>query len=810
MGDLNAKVGEGRQGEVVGQYGLGRRNERGDRWVEWCSEKRQVILNTYFKQHPRRRWTWISPQNQHGVRYENQIDYITINHRFRNSITKCKTYPGADGGSGCDHVPVVADMKIKLKTIKRHKQKPRRDWNVLKIEEVKKAFQLETKNRYEILAEVETEEGEQLAEEQWSRIQEALQLATEKIIPEKRRVAREKWMTEEILEIMEERRLLKGQTERYREKDRQIKRKCKERKEEWLKERCDEIEQLQRSNSKEMYEKINELTGKKRATRNSIIKDIQGNVVTEQDQVLQVWEQYIKTLYDDNRGEKPILEEIEGPEIMKEEIQIAMKGMRKGKAVGEDEISVEMLEALEEFGVEKVTKIANTIYESGYIPQQMREAKFIVIPKKKGTLECEKHRTISIISQVAKIILRVIRNRINSKINENVNEEQYGFRKGKGTINAIFGLRMMIERCIEMQKNVYLCFIDFEKAFDTVKHENMIEMLKEIHLDGKDVRLISNLYWDQKAAVEIENERTSWVEIKRGIRQGCVLSPDMFSLYGQRCMEELEEMEGISIGGRNVNNIRYADDTVLIADSEAKLQRLVDALDTSCREKGLKINKNKTEVMGITKAKERLTVRINVQGNPVKQVNEFKYLGSIITEEGSSEKDIKIRIAIAKTAFGKLKKLLTNISMNFQLRVRLLQSHVWSTLLYGCEGWTLKKHTVEKLEAAEMWFLRRMFRVPWTARETNEAILNRAGMQRSLIKTIRRRQLKFLGHTLRSEGLEKCCLLGRVEGRRARGRQRIKYMDSIVQFLGDGRRTVDLIRLAGDRSRWRSMIADVT
>ena len=266
----------------------------------------------------------------------------------------------------------------------------------------------------------------------------------------------------------------------------------------------------------------------------------------------------------------------------------------------------------------------------------------------------------------------------------------------------------------------------------------------------------------------------------------------MFSLYGQRCMEELEEMDGIRMGGRNVNNIRYADDTVLIADSEAKLQGLVNELETSCREKGLKINKTKTETMGITKVKEGIRVRINVQGNPVKQVKEFKYLGSIITDEGTSDKEVRTRIAIAKAAFGNLKKLLTNITMSFQLRFRLLQSHIWSTLLYGCEGWTLKKNIIDKLEAAEMWFLRRMFRIPWTARETNEAILNRAGTGRSLIKTIRRRQLKFLGHTLRSEGLEKCCLLGRVEGRRARGRQRTKYMDSIVQFLGDGWRASSL------------------
>ena len=118
MGDLNAKVG-GEQDplqEIVGEHGLGERNYRGDLWVDWCATDEQVIMNTWFQHHQRHLYTWKSPGD--GVR--NQIDYITMNKRFRNAITQVKGYPGADCGS--DHVPIVATMKVKLRTLKRKKE----------------------------------------------------------------------------------------------------------------------------------------------------------------------------------------------------------------------------------------------------------------------------------------------------------------------------------------------------------------------------------------------------------------------------------------------------------------------------------------------------------------------------------------------------------------------------------------------------------------------------------------------------------------------------------------------------------------
>ena len=314
-------------------------------------------------------------------------------------------------------------------------------------------------------------------------------------------------------------------------------------------------------------------------------------------------------------------------------------------------------------------------------------------------------------------------------------------------------IRTITERCIEKQKNLFMCFIDLEKAFDTVKHEKLIETLRKFMVDDKDLRLITNLYWQQRAVVKVGDEASEWIDIQQGVRQGCVLSPDLFSLYTQLVMDELKDMEGVRIGGRNLNNIRYADDMVMIADSEDTLQELVSKLDEECKKMGLRINKNKTESMGVTKESGRLPVNITLEGVPIKQVNSFRYLGSLVSEDGKCDAEIRARIGMAKTNFGKMRSILSNLSLSIGLRLRLLKSYIWSTLLYGCESWTIKAESQRKLEATEMWFLRRMLRVPWTARRTNAEVLQMTGVSRELMKTIRKRQLGHLGHVLRSSSL---------------------------------------------------------
>ena len=128
---------------------------------------------------------------------------------------------------------------------------------------------------------------------------------------------------------------------------------------------------------------------------------------------------------------------------------------------------MEMITALEDLGIHVLTKLANMIYDTGIFPDELSKSIFIAIPQTIGTTECELHRTISIMSHVTKTFLRVILITASSKVRPEISEEQYGFIQDKGTHNAIYILRTLVERAIKMQRDIFLCFIDYSKAFES-------------------------------------------------------------------------------------------------------------------------------------------------------------------------------------------------------------------------------------------------------------------------------------------------------------------------------------------------------
>ena len=160
------------------------------------------------------------------------------------------------------------------------------------------------------------------------------------------------------------------------------------------------------------------------------------------------------------------------------------------------------------------------------------------------------------------------------------------------------------------------------------------------------------------------------------------------------------------------------------------------------------------------------------------QVQSFKYLGTIITADGRCNVEVKSRIAQGKSAFHKMKSILCNKSLSLALRKQCLQTYIKPILLYGSEAWTINKATKQRLHATEMWFLRRMMKISWTAKITNENVLKEANEKRRLITDLRKRQSKFIGHVLRKRKIEHLVTTGKILGKRDRGRQCEKILDS--------------------------------
>ncbi|GFO31954.1 RNA-directed DNA polymerase from mobile element jockey-like [Plakobranchus ocellatus] len=207
-----------------------------------------------------------------------------------------------------------------------------------------------------------------------------------------------------------------------------------------------------------MYRNIEEITGKRTFLSTGCIKAMNGDIIIDKEKILERWAEYIRELFKDDRKDHNIMKNnFAGPLIMKEEVETAIKKMKHGKATGPDNISVELIEALEDFGNGKVTHLLNEIYDTGQIPTDLSKSIFIAWPKKPGATECELHRTISLMSHITKILLKIIMLRIRNKIKLEIAEEQCEFVEDKGTSNAIYILRTLIERALEVQKKMYIC-----------------------------------------------------------------------------------------------------------------------------------------------------------------------------------------------------------------------------------------------------------------------------------------------------------------------------------------------------------------
>ena len=399
------------------------------------------------------------------------------------------------------------------------------------------------------------------------------------------------------------------------------------------------------------------------------------------------------------------------------------------------------------------------------------------------------------------IFLKVIQERINHKINKEVGSNQFGSRAGSGTREGLFCFNTIAQKHIEVNQDLYTCFIDYSKAFDRIHHATLVECLERIGVDGKDIRIIANLYWHQKAAIKIDDELSPFTEIQRGVRQGCVLSPYLFNIYTEFIFREAEELEGITINGHNINNLRYVDDTALIASDEEKLQRLVDIVKECSSKAGLDMNAKKTKTMIISKKPENeKKVNILIDGEPLEQVQKFKYLGTQVTEDGRSETELNSRIGAAKTKFSIMSTILTSRHLSIALKVRVLGCYVFSVFSYGSEAWTLTKTMEEKIDAFEMWCLRRMGGVSWKEKKTNEEVLKKLKTERKLLKTIKQRKLRYFGHVKRQDGFLKMTMEGRIEGRRTRGRPRTTWADNVEEWTGRSKQ--ECTRAAADRQRW--------
>src|SRR5574337_960146 len=195
-------------------------------------------------------------------------------------------------------------------------------------------------------------------------------------------------------------------------------------------------------------------------------------------------------------------------------------------------------------------------------------------------------------------MLKILQARLQQYLNRELSVVQAGFRKGRGIRDQIANICWITEKAREFQKNIYFYFIEYGKAFDCVDHNKLWKILKEMGIPDHQTCLLRNLYAGQEATVRTGHGTTDWFHIGKGVCQGCILSPCLFNLYAEYIMRNpgLDEAQaGTKIARRNINNLRYADDTTLMAESKEVKSLLMNVKDKS-KKVGLKLNIQKTKI----------------------------------------------------------------------------------------------------------------------------------------------------------------------------------------------------------------------
>ena len=405
--------------------------------------------------------------------------------------------------------------------------------------------------------------------------------------------------------------------------------------------REEEIQKKEKENPRQMWRMVHRMLGQEKAAIPDKIT-FKGQVV-EGEERDRAW----MMMFQDNT-QQPVAREVENwvssrlvanwnstyqegdnrldAPITQEEVVWAVRHAKSGKAAGIDGIPTELLKQSGEQMKSALWRVFWSVYESEKVPREWAQGMIVPIPKNTDTSKMENFRGITLLSVVGKMFVSILNRRLTRWLREQkvLVDEQAGFREGYGTADQVFILSELIQRQRRRKKKWILAFLDIKRAYDVVWRDLLWEEMWKVGIRGKLWRVLQNLYQCTESCVAVDGKQTQWSKSEVGLRQGCVMSPTIFSIFINRLAENLKQIgKGIKWNDRQFKLLLFADDIVLMAQDEGDMQRMLDMAYECSQSMRFQFNAQKCKVM--RSGKERTTWKMG--GEVIQEVQSFTYLG---------------------------------------------------------------------------------------------------------------------------------------------------------------------------------------
>ncbi|KAI8420615.1 hypothetical protein MSG28_007859 [Choristoneura fumiferana] len=695
MGDFNAKVGTQNGDELrVGPYGYGQRNQRGQRLVDFLEKEELYVMNSFFQKRPSRKWTWIGPDG--SVR--NEIDFImTTKKRIFSDVSVINRVK-----TGSDHRIVRGTLNINVKLERSRLVKSTLRPCPAQIQNPE-SFQLLLHNRFQCLAECKN------ADEINNGLVETVQAVGSQFFKTPRRKRPQK-LSNETIKLMELRNEMRLQSStdmsEYGRLNRRISKSMRH--------------DVRAFNTARIKEAIERNQGSKVQMTKLKIDD--GSIISSKPELLRELERFYEQLYASTQ--KPVVgaaqdtrakltrhytEDI--PDISLYEIRVALKQLKNNKAPGDDGITTELLRAGGKPVLVVLQRLFNSVILEGTTPEAWHRSVVVLFFKKGDNTLLKNYRPISLLSHVYKLFSRVITNRLERRFDDFQPPEQAGFRKGFSTIDHIHTLRQIIQKTEEYNRPLCLAFVDYEKAFDSIETWAVLQSLQRCHIDYRYIEVLKSLYSSATMSIRLQDESTQPIQLQRGVRQGDVISPKLFTNALEDVFKLLDwNRFGININGEYITHLRFADDIVIMAESLEELNTMLSDLSIVSQQVGLKMNMDKTKIMSNV-----TPVPVIVGSDVLEVVDHYVYLGQVV-QLG--------RIQLGWAAFGKLRDVFSS-NIPQCLKTRVFDQCVLPVMTYGAETWSLTVGLLERLKVTQRAMERAMLGVSLRDRIRNTEIRRR-------------------------------------------------------------------------------------